>query len=67
MPNVNDDENIYVAGVRHDNVSSSDIIIIKYRANGDTAWVRTYNGDYQDYGNCIAGDSSGNIYVGGSS
>jgi hypothetical protein len=47
----------------------SDILTIKYRANGDTAWTRRYNGaaDDDDEPEEIAYDGRGNIYITGDS
>ena len=46
-----------------------DYTTVKYYANGDTAWVRRYDGPSHDWdrANAIATDASGNIYVTGSS
>lgn len=42
---------------------------IKYHSNGDTAWIRTYNGpgDSTDCAKAIDLDKAGNIYITGSS
>lgn len=55
------DGNIYVTGKSYGSSSKSDYATIKYHANGDTAWVRRYNGLGDSY------DDAGNIYVTGSS
>lgn len=61
--------NIYVTGYSVGIETYYDYCIIKYHPNGDTAWVRSYNGpgNYIDYANAIAVDVSGNVYVTGSS
>jgi hypothetical protein len=66
---VDDSGYVYVTGSIHNSGSSDDYGIIKYDPQGDTVWVRSYNGsgnDY-DYAGGIAVDSSGNIYVTGQS
>ncbi|MCJ7459648.1 MAG: SBBP repeat-containing protein, partial [candidate division Zixibacteria bacterium] len=62
--------NVYVTGVSgsgYDSTSQPDYATIKYRPNGDTAWVRRYNGPTGifDAADAIAVDSSGNVYVTG--
>jgi hypothetical protein len=60
---------VYVTGQSHGGASDYDIATIKYNSNGDTAWVRRYNGvgDSADIGFRITVDGSGNVYVGGTS
>jgi len=64
---VDDSGNIYVAGFSDGSGISHDCATIKYYPNGDTAWVRSYNGpvDSTNYANDIAVDGSGNVYVTG--
>ncbi len=59
----------YVTGYVWGGSSLDDIVTIKYLPNGDTAWVRTYNGSANgfDRGNGITVDESGNVYVCGMS
>jgi hypothetical protein len=61
--------NVYVTGASDGIETSSDLATIKYYPNGDTAWVRRYNGpgNNYDYANAIAVDDSGCVYVTGSS
>jgi hypothetical protein len=64
---VDDSGNVYVTGESPGNGTGYDYATIKYYPDGDTAWVRRYNGfgDYYDYAYDIAADDSGNIYVTG--
>jgi len=67
---VDDSGNVYVTGYSYNGVVTySDYTTIKYYPNGDTAWVRSYNGpgDSWDYAEAIAVDDSGNVYVTGKS
>jgi hypothetical protein len=59
--------NIYVSGYSMDSVTSADYATIKYRSNGDTAWVRRYNGPGNDWDqvSAMVVDNRGNVYVTG--
>jgi hypothetical protein len=59
--------NVYVTGVSVGSGTSGDYATIKYYPDGDTAWVRRYNGpgNLSDYACAIATDSFNNIYVTG--
>jgi len=61
--------NVYVTGYSYLIFPNCDYVTIKYYSNGDTAWVRTYNGpkDSTDYLSLVALDDSSNIYVTGTS
>jgi uncharacterized delta-60 repeat protein len=61
--------NVYVAGTSFSHESNGDYVTIKYYPNGDTAWVRRYNGPGNS-NDAIAGialDDSGCVYVTGES
>jgi len=64
---VDDSGNVYVTGVSYDSLTYFDYTTIKYNSNGDTVWVRTYNGpgNSSDDAFAIALDGSGNVYVTG--
>jgi len=59
--------NVYVTGHSWGSGTDDDYATIKYYPNGDTAWVRKYNGaaDTSDWANAIGVDGSGNVYVTG--
>jgi hypothetical protein len=61
--------NVYVCGYSYSNETSDDYTVIKYHPNGDTAWVRRYNGPYNSSDNAYAMvlDHSENVYITGSS
>jgi hypothetical protein len=61
--------NVYVTGGSVGSGPGQDYATIKYYANGDTAWVRRYNGpgDNSDGASAVAVDGSGNVYVTGGS
>jgi len=61
--------NVYVAGSVYDSVTSNDYVTIKYYPNGDTAWVRRYNGpgNSSDIAKAVAIDSYSNVYITGTS
>jgi len=61
--------NVYVTGYSSGWGINSDYATIKYYPNGDTAWVRRYNGpgNGDDEAFAIAVDDSGNAYVTGRS
>ena len=66
---VDDSGNVYVTGHSYGSVTYLDYATIKYRANGDTAWIRRYNGPVtgEDIAYAVAVDNAENVYVTGSS
>ncbi len=59
-------ENILVAG-RTKNLGAGgyDAILIKYNSSGDQLYNRTWGGILDDYGNDLAIDNEGNVYMAG--
>jgi hypothetical protein len=66
---VDNSGNVYVTGYSFDTLTNNDYATIKYSPNGDTAWVRRYNGPGNggDGAYAIAVDDSSNVYVTGTS
>ncbi|MEO0082003.1 MAG: SBBP repeat-containing protein [candidate division WOR-3 bacterium] len=61
--------NVYVCGGSLDSTSGLDYVTIKYNPDGETLWVRRYNGPANgpDEAYAIGLDAAGNVYVTGSS
>jgi hypothetical protein len=66
---VDDSGNVYVTGKSYGGESNYDYATMKYYPNGETAWVRVYNGpeNSDDEANALAVDGFGNVYVTGGS
>lgn len=47
------------------NGSYNDIFITKYNADGSYGWTKTFGGSSEDYGQGIATDANGNVFVSG--
>ena len=64
-----DSANVYVAGRNTSSVTGNDFLTIKYKPNGDTAWIRIYDGGYQQFDEIqsIKVDNHQNVYVTGRS
>lgn len=60
-------ENVYVTGLSWNYTTNLDYATIKYLPNGDTAWIRRYNGPASagDYAQALAVGISGDVYVTG--
>jgi uncharacterized delta-60 repeat protein len=61
------DGNLYVTGYSAGLGTSEDIVTVKYAPNGDSLWVRGYNGpaNLDDYAYAVAASDAGYVYVGG--
>jgi len=67
---VDDSGNVYVTGAASFTPwPDMDYATVKYNSNGDTIWLRRYDGpgDSTDYATALAIDRQGNVYVSGSS
>jgi len=42
---------------------SEDMFLMKYDSKGEVLWAKSVGGFYKDYGNSVATDAQGNIYV----
>lgn len=77
---LDDDGNIYAAGMFNDTVDfdpgagvdervsngGADVFISKFNSYGDLIWALTWGGSDSDFGSDISIDDSGNIYITGS-
>ncbi|MFM7666619.1 MAG: hypothetical protein ACKO7D_00345, partial [Bacteroidota bacterium] len=58
-------ENVYIAG-RSSNGNDNDALVIKYSSTGTQVWTNTYNNNANDdRSSCIDVNSSGTVYVSG--
>ncbi len=57
--------NVYVAGYSAGTGTGDDFVTIKYRPNGDTAWVRRADFGGKDLPSGLGVDAQGNVYVTG--
>jgi uncharacterized delta-60 repeat protein len=64
---VDNSGNAYVTGSSEGIGTYLDIVTLKYDSSGSLIWTDRYNYSGSDFGNAIALDAAGNIYVAGSS
>ncbi|MCB9267240.1 MAG: SBBP repeat-containing protein [Lewinellaceae bacterium] len=66
---IDDAGNVYVTGYTDTPSETTDYLTIKYSADGDILWARTYNGaaNGNDAAHGLKVDASGNVYVTGQS
>jgi len=59
--------NVYVTGYSYAGITSNEYTTIKYSPDGETLWVKSYNGpgNYDDVALALTIDDGGNIYVTG--
>ncbi len=64
---VGDCGDVYVTGRSYGSGTDDDYATIRYHPNGDTIWVKRYNGsgNWADWAYALAVDDSGNVYVTG--
>ncbi len=59
--------NIYITGdIKINETEDTDAFLAKFDNSGNIIWYITWGGEYVDAGTGIAFDSSGNVYMGGS-
>lgn len=59
--------NIYITGsISVNETETTDAFLAKFDNNGNIIWYKIWGGIYDDSGSGIAFDSSGNVYMGGS-
>lgn len=60
-------ENVYVTGTSWGGITGDDYATVKYGPDGNTIWVKRYNGpeDTDDIAKTLAIDDGGNVYVTG--
>ena len=66
---IDDQGNVYITGGSRGDVTSWDVATIKYDTNGNQLWVASYEGpaNDEDWGEDLAVDDQGNVYVVGGS
>ncbi len=63
---IDQNANITFGTVILTNAGNSDMVIVKYSPTGSVLWASSAGGSGDDYGNSVATDASGNVYVTGS-
>jgi len=66
---VDDSGYVYISGISYKSGQGSDYLTIKYDKNGDSVWVKRYNGPMSQNDNArdMTVDGMGNVYVTGDS
>jgi hypothetical protein len=49
----------------HTSIWGQDVFIVSYDTSGNVLWSKSINSIYNDFGNCIAADASGALYITG--
>jgi uncharacterized delta-60 repeat protein len=63
---IDSSDNVYAFGPSSSaGAGSNDFLLVKYNSSGTVQWQRLLGGTGTDYGNAVAVDSVGNIYVAG--
>ena len=64
---VDNEGNVYITGISRGDGTFEDCVTIKYDSNGNSLWVRRYNGpdNHVDEANSLAIDNVGNVYITG--
>jgi hypothetical protein len=64
---VDNNSNVYVTGYSVGSSGNMDFCTIKYDSSGNVIWLKRFDGGFDDIAVALEVDSSGNIYVTGSS
>lgn len=55
--------NVFIVGDKYKFGEQVDMLLVKYDKNGMQLWNRSWDGGYNDFGNGMAIDSSGNAFI----
>lgn len=60
---------VYLSGTTQTSAQGTDVVLVKYNADGDLIWSQTYNGDYKgdDEATSLEWHDDGYLYIAGSS